>query len=384
MSKRRDLPYQSAGVTQVPNVAGPFGDFGPPSWPRNPLSRRQFLAGTGSLLGAGVLMGVLPGCGTQAPTATGIKATNVRTQFNYIKNVENGGWFIADNLGYYRDEGIQQSTFLAGDQVQVEPVLAAGGAEIGQPSFVSRMIEAIQAGADLVMIGVEYQTNPIGFLSLASNPVRTPQDLVGKRLGLQEGTSTDVNTLLKLNGLPVKYTEVKVGYDPAPLIRGDVDAYYAFAINQPLTLKAKGIPYVFVSLSDFGFEDYGNIVVTTKQYLKQHRDVVVAYMRATIKGWEKNEQDPTLAVRLTLDKYGASLGLDSKQQQAQNDAQIPLIRAGVAKDKGLFWFSPDVISKSTYRALQASGKTNLPSVDSIFDLSILEEAYGGKTKLLTT
>src|SRR4029450_3594860 len=98
------------------------------------------------------------------------------------------------------------------------------------------------------------QTHPSAVMSLAKNPIRTPKDLVGKKLGLQQTSYATYNAFFKANGIaPKSLTHAPVQYAPAPLVAGDVDAFASFQTNQPIALALKGIKTVTFLLADYGY-----------------------------------------------------------------------------------------------------------------------------------
>ncbi|HEX2187139.1 MAG TPA: hypothetical protein VHN78_16725, partial [Chloroflexota bacterium] len=58
-----------------------------------------------------------------------------------------------------------------------------------------------------------------------------------------------------------------------------------------------------------------------------------------------------------------------------------LIESDVTRAKGLFWLDAERIAGPIYKALEATGRTRLPKVEDFVDFSVLQDAYGGKTKL---
>ncbi len=157
--------------------------------------------------------------------------TAVTTQLQWVKDVQYGGFWLAEANGYFRNAGIA-STILAGGSAgsSIEALLTAGRADVGIDLF-ERVVEANADGADLVVIGALYQKDPSCLLSLPGRPVRTAHDIIGKRLGLQQGARPFIDAIMKLNHLPPDYTEVVVGFDPEPLLQGACDAYLCFVVN---------------------------------------------------------------------------------------------------------------------------------------------------------
>jgi ABC-type nitrate/sulfonate/bicarbonate transport system substrate-binding protein len=317
-----------------------------------------------------------------AGTAFAAAAQPLSVQLLWIKNVEFGGYWIADDQGLYASEGVAPNFLAGGPDIIVENVVAGGGADVGITGGLGSVVDANAAGADFVVFGSTYQTAPSGLVSLASNPVRTPQDLVGKRVGAQQGARPVIDAIFAINGLPAgQYTYVPVGFDPAPLVQGACDVYTCFITNQPLTLKSQGVDYVTATYSSLGFPDYADVLYAKRSFIANNHDVLVGFLRGSIRGWQANIQEATTAVDLAVNKYGVDLGLDPVQQADENAAQIPLLQSELTRAKGLFWLDPDFVGGPVYRALAAAGRSNLPPVEQLLDLSLLTDAFGGKTTL---
>lgn len=325
------------------------------------MKRKVFATGTGGALA------------TLALPSMARAATTVTTQFLWIKNVEYAGYYLADADGLFAAEGIAP-VFLAGgpNLASVEAIVAGGRADVGIDEL-EKVVDAVGRGTDFVVFGTIYQRGVAGILSLPKNPIRRAADLVGKRIGLQQGAKEYIDGLLAINKLPATYTEVPVGFDPAPLLEGACDAYLCFLTAQPLELAAKRIPYVVTSFASMGYSIYAGALFCRRDYLTANRDVLVRYMRALERGWERNRADPVRAATLATTRYGAPLGLDLAQQIAQNRAQIPLIETGVA-GRGLLSISKETVAGRVYRALHATGRTKLPPVDRLIDQTIWRDA----------
>jgi ABC-type nitrate/sulfonate/bicarbonate transport system substrate-binding protein len=352
-----------------------------------PQSRRQFLKSSLIVGGAAAVPGwLLAACG-KGGSGSGGQLTTMRYQLDWIKNSEFAGFYAADSDGYYKDEGITAKFLPGADVASQEAVVAGGGAEVGTSSFLSRIVDAVNSGSDLVVVGAGFQQSPIGLMSMAKNPIRTAKDIVGKKIGLQEGSTSEIKLILQLNGLdPNDWTEVPVGYDPTPLLHGQVDAYYAYLTNQPLIFEDMGLKlgkdFDVVSFQDLGWYQYGFLFITKRAYLQQHRDLVVGFLRATIKGWERVVADPKVGVDLTINTYGKNLGLKEHTETATLAAQLPLMQSPLTKQKGLYWMDLDLLGGKMYDALRKGGRTKLPPADKLVDLSVLTDVYGGKTSLL--
>ena len=156
-----------------------------------------------------------------------------------------------------------------------------------------------------------------------------------------------------------------------------MDGIANYMVSHPVILTARGIDNVAVSYADMGMPLYGDMIFVNRSFLEENRDAVVGFLRATIKGWEKFFADPDLGFDLMFDEYGAADNFLVREEQLPvHEAQVELMTNDLTAEKGLFWMDLDLIAGEMYDVLIAAGVTEPPPVESLFDTSILEEAFG--------
>ena len=102
-----------------------------------------------------------------------------------------------------------------------------------------------------------------------------------------------VEAMLKLNSIDsASVNIVPYAYDPTPLIKGEIDASLDFTTNVPFTIEQAGEEATSFLLYDFGFTIYNDTVVVTEETLEAKRKELVAWLRASRKGWEENLDGP--------------------------------------------------------------------------------------------
>ena len=294
-----------------------------------------------------------------------------------MPDVEYADLWVALERGYFTQEGIHLKVWPGGPNAP-QPVveLSARQADVGEAEWLP-FVDAVLLGNDFVVIASIYPIHPGGLLSLPRRPIRKPADLVGARF-LVQGPSerTTIQATFKLNHLPLDYELIPVGFSPEALLNGAGDAYYCFITNQPLTLENMGMrpgqDFFVTRLDELGYKVPSTLVFARRETLKNRRRELVGYLKARLRGEQENTRDPGYAASLAVDKYGADLALNLKQQTRTNKLQIPLYEAPNAR--GPFWI-PEDLRNHMFEAAQASGRMGLPEPSHIIDMTLLEEAY---------
>ncbi|MEY2826710.1 MAG: hypothetical protein RLZZ122_1074, partial [Actinomycetota bacterium] len=184
---------------------------------------------------------VLTGCASESAEQTESYG-ELGVQFSWIKNAEFAGEYFADANGYYQQAGFSSVNFIAGPTATAAVVLS-GEVLVGLSDAIAVTPVILEEGAPLKIIGATYQKNPFTILSLKDGGnIQTPQDLIGKRIGVQAGgNETLFDALLAANGIDAsQVTKVPVEYDPAPLVNGEVDGFLAYVTNESITVQNLG------------------------------------------------------------------------------------------------------------------------------------------------
>ncbi|WP_206615572.1 ABC transporter substrate-binding protein [Solirhodobacter olei] len=320
------------------------------------LNRRRFLGSSA----AGLVASALP----MRSFAAG--SSPLRMQASWINDGEFMGYFVAIDKGYYKAEGLDLTYLPGGPDVIPESTIIAGHADLTLTTPDTTIKAIAEQGAPFKIIGTEYQKNPLGVISLASKPIRTPADLVGKTLAVPPVNVISVDAMLKLNHVdPSKVKIVPYAYDPTPLIKGEVDATLDFVTDVPYTIEQQGVKVVSFLLYDYGFTIYNDTVVVTEDVLKSKRKELVAWLRASRKGWNDNFADPKAWPPKFKDTWFKGSGRTVGNEVFLNEAQKPLIET----PKGIFSMTEEGIDAN----LKALADVGIKGTRKMFDTTLLEE-----------
>lgn len=317
-------------------------------------TRRTFLRGAAALAAASPLAGW-----SQA-------ASKLTLQAAWVNDAEFMGYFIAIDQGYYKAEGLDVAYLSGGPDVIPEASLLSKKADVAL-STVETTIKAItEQKAPLVIIGAQYQKNPVGIVSLASKPLKTPADLVGKTIAVPPVNRLTVEAMLKLNGIDKsKVKIVPYAYDPTPLLKGEIDGSLDFTTNVPFTIKSKGQDATSFLLADFKLPLFNDVVIVTQDTLKTRRKELVAFLRASRKGWVENFKDTNAYPPKYKDTWFKGTGRSVENEVYFNGAQKPLME----HPSGVFSMSDDAIAK----CIAALNEVNVKATKAHFDTSLLKE-----------
>ncbi|MCW2603255.1 MAG: hypothetical protein JWN61_1390 [Pseudonocardiales bacterium] len=350
--------------------------------------RRVLFAGAG--LGALALVSpILAACGGSDGESEGGGSTGGPADFgkltirlSWIKNAEFSGEYIADTNGYYTKEGFSSVELISGgaSATPQDTDVASGVALVGisGPDITGA---AIAAGAPIKIIGAQYQKNPFCVMSMADKPILKPQDMYGKKIGVQATNESVWASFLSAAKLDAsKITKVTVEFDPLPLTQGAVDGWFSFVTNEPNALKVEGFDTKYFLLADHGYPLVSETFMVLQSTIDKKRDLLKAFLRAEVLGWTESLKDPSMGAKLAATKYGKDLGLDADEQTLESAAQNKLILTADTKKNGLFTITEELMKENI--ATLNGGGLKLKESD-VFDLSILEEIYKEDPSLIS-
>jgi ABC-type nitrate/sulfonate/bicarbonate transport system substrate-binding protein len=316
---------------------------------------------------------VTPSTGTSGSPAAADLGT-LTYQLSWVPDVEFAGSYIADTTGIYAANGFSGVTLIPGgpSAPAAETQVVSGKAFVATSS-PDATASAITKGAGLKVIAAQYQKNPFCVMSLEKSPLKTPQDMIGKKIGVQAPNDNVWNAFLKANNIDAsKVDTVPVQFDPTPLTTGDVDGWFSFITNEPIELELEGFPTYTFLLADFNYPLVGNAYLTTTDALTNDRDKIKAFLKSEVQGWTASIADPAKGATLATKKYGKSLKLNPKAELLQSKAQNKLITYATSASSGILLVSPTLQSQ-TVKTLGIGGITI--TADQMFDMTPLQEVY---------
>lgn len=352
------------------------------------MHRRAFLARS---LGGLVLLGggsaLLAACSGSDGESTGGSdgPRSLTFRLSYTHGVSFAGTYLAIADGFYAAQGFDTVELVEGGPTATPtPIdVAVGKALIGVASSPDQVATArLNGGAGVKIVGALYQKNPYCVTSLASSPIRTPQDMVGKTIGVQAVNETVWAAFLAGAGVdPASVRTVPVQFDPTPLTAGEVDGWFSFVTNEPVTLAAAGHAVTTLLLADHGYPLVAQVYVADESSLAGDRRAdVLACLTAEIEGWIAAIKDPDRAATIAIEQYAPDLGLDAAVQSEIARVQTGLVVTDDTRRSGIMTVTDELVAQNI--ATLADSGLDITAED-LFDLSLLAEIYSARPELAT-
>lgn len=297
----------------------------------------------------------------------------VSVQLGWIKNAEFAGLFVADQRGWFAQEGLDVTFISGGAGIDPINIVRANPSYLGVVASSGALINAVSRGAKLKALAAYYQKHPNCFLMVDDSPIKSYKDFEGRRIGVQPEGEHYLQALAAAHGLQMsKIQVVRVGFDPTPLLTGQLDAYMAWIINQPYRLEKAGKKWRALLLADNpGLNFYAMLPFATDQMIKEQPDVIEGFLRASLRGWQSVIENPDEAARITVEKYLPGADLDAEKWLLKH--ANPITVSDDTKKYGLGWMDLKVWEAGRDTLHKYKQIERAPDVAELVDLSFLKK-----------
>jgi PAS domain S-box-containing protein len=230
------------------------------------------------------------------------KLQKVSLSTQWLGQFQFAGYYVAKEKGFYKDVGLDvEIQKYEKDKTPLERVL---GGEATYGIGGSSMIIDIADGADVVMLSAIFQSTPMILLSRADSHIDSVRDLLNKRVMFSKDMLKETKNMLFGEEFPLKYIHIQPhSYDLKDLINKKTDAISAYISNEVFLLKEKGIKYNILDPKDYGVDFYSDILFTSGDEIRHHRQRAIKFRDASLKGWRYAFNHIEETVDLILEKY---------------------------------------------------------------------------------
>ena len=222
-----------------------------------------------------------------------------------------------------------------------------------------------------------YQRSPVVLISLAEKNIIHPEDLVGKRVNTEPGTTVDVTYQALLQSQKIDRSQIletpRSDFTVSPLFNDETDVLSGFITNDGVQAQLRSEALNFILPSDYGIDIYSNVIFTTEEMIKNKPELVQAFVQATVTGMQWAVDHSEEASQYVIDQYGKDMPPDILNSQKPGLAgSLPLLIPAGSQ--------PGMMTEEnwefTHQVLLDEGLLTEPTdIQAAYNLSFLEKAY---------
>jgi NitT/TauT family transport system substrate-binding protein len=247
-------------------------------------------------------------------------------QLKWLPQSQFMGYYVAAEKGYYEEEGIDIEILPGGSDIIPEQNVYNGVANIGV-TWVSSLMTYQAQGYELQEIAQVFQKSGLLLVSKKETGISTAADLTGKKVGnwfggneyeilaLLEKYKLDKNSDLEL---------VQQDYTMDQVKEGSIDAASAMTYNEFGLLLESGIAKEDLNVIDMNEEGVAmmeDCLFVNSEWAAENEDLIVRFLRASIKGWADASADPKAAGEIVYN-VDKSVSLEHQVYMAEEVAKL--------------------------------------------------------------
>ena len=238
-------------------------------------------------------------------------ANNVTIQLKWVTQTQFAGYYVAQDMGYYEEEGLNVTITPGGPDIGPMSALASGNADVAV-DWMPSALASREKGLSAVNIAQPFKSSGMMLVCRKDRGVTSTADLKGKNLGVWfygnefPFLSWMSKLGLKTDGSADGVTVFRQGWDILPLTQGDADCVSAMSYNEYWQVLAEGLTPE--ELTVFKYEDMGVATLEDGLYVLEENladpvfvDKMVRFVRASMKGWKYAEANPGEAAEIVVD-----------------------------------------------------------------------------------
>lgn len=259
-------------------------------------------------------------------------ATPVKVALDWTPNTNHTGLYVAKELGYYAEEGLDVDIVQPG-AAGADTMVTSGEAAFGVGAQDSLTLARIQ-GVPLVSIAAIIQHNTSGFAAPVDRGIKSPKNFEGKTYGgwgspVEEASMKAI--MDPVGGDVKKVKQVTIGEaDYFTAVKRDIDFAWIFYAWTGIEAKLRGEPLDMLYLKDYApqLDYYTPVLTTSEKEIAENPEVVKAFLKATSKGYQYAIDHPKEAADILIK---AVPDLDPKLVQASQEWLSPKYKDDAAR-----------------------------------------------------
>ena len=254
-----------------------------------------------SLTALSFLMAVTLGACTSKPASSAKAVTLI---LDYVPNTNHTGFYVAQEKGYFKEQGLQVNIVEPGENQTSATLVAAGKGEFGV-SYQEDVTYARTAEEPLPIraIAAIIQHNTSGFVSLKDANINSPKDFEGRVYAGWQAPSEEAVIKAVMNKANADFSKLTiVGADGSGFasLGKNVDLQWEFEGWAVIKGRLDGYDVNYLPLRELDerLDYYTPVMITTEKMIKDDPETAQKFMDAVKKGYEYAIANPEAAAEI--------------------------------------------------------------------------------------
>ena len=257
-------------------------------------------------------------------------------QLQWVTQGQFAGYYVAQDKGYYEEEGLDVSILPGGPDIAPPQVLAGGGADV-MLNWMPSALAAREKGLPVVNIAQPFKRSGLMLTCWKDTGIEGPEDFRGKTIGVWFfGNEYPFLSWMSQEGIPTDggedgVTVLKQGFNVDPLLQRQADCISTMTYNEYGQVLDAGVAED--ELVTFRYEDQGVATLedgiwTLEENLEDPEmvDRLARFVRASMRGWDYAEENPDEAAEIVLENDAT--GAQTEEHQRRMVREIALLTEG--------------------------------------------------------
>lgn len=281
-----------------------------------------------------------------------------------------GGFYVADQNGYFADEGLRVEYLEGGPQADPISPVVDGRAQFGVTG-AAELIIARASGKPVRAIATIFRRSPVVFVAKAESGIAGPEDFIGKTIRLTSVDSTSFYAMMKFVGVSTdKYRVVNLPSDVKRFADGEADVWSLYVNGLVILLEQAGFKLNYIYPDDYGVHFYADTLFTTDSVIANDPGLVLDFLRASLKGWAAAVEAPDLVGPLV---HLHNTKADPAAETLKMKATQVLVNTG---EDRIGWMTEERWNQMAATLQEQSLLPSGANTSDVFTLRFVREVYG--------
>ena len=256
-------------------------------------------------------------------------ADKVTIQLKWVTQAQFGGYYVAQDKGYYSADGLDVTIKPGGPDIATPQVIAGGGADV-IVDWMPSALASREKGVSLVNIAQIFKKSGMMLTCRKDSGIKSPSDFRGKTLGVWfYGNEYPFLSWMSQLGIPTKggsngVTVLKQGFNVDPILQKQAECVSTMTYNEYWQVVDAGLSPS--ELVVYKYEDQGVATLEDGLYVleknlrnKAFVDKMARFLRASIKGWKYAADHPDEAADIVLENDDTGAQTEKHQRRMMRE-----------------------------------------------------------------